>query len=122
MIKPEQRCKRCNGVLRSEESIKRGYGRKCMQIVELYTKEKKKISELDFINIEIKTIKRELKIIKVSGVISTEDPIERIKKEETDKILEPIIHKARMAFQECISELRGVLEKRKLELEKEEVK
>lgn len=37
----EHRCKRCNRILKSEESIKRGYGKTCYNIVQLNNQETK---------------------------------------------------------------------------------
>ncbi|KKL46782.1 hypothetical protein LCGC14_2342130 [marine sediment metagenome] len=37
----EYRCKKCNRILRNEESIKRGYGAKCYRIITLQNQETK---------------------------------------------------------------------------------
>lgn len=46
-----------------------------------------------------------------------DNPIERIKHEEQAKILDPLLSEYRKAFQECLSELKEVLEIRKKRIE-----
>lgn len=48
-----------------------------------------------------------------------DNPIERIKKEESEKINDPLLKQYRSAFSECISELKEVLAARKLLIEEE---
>lgn len=47
----------------------------------------------------------------------SDDPIERIKQEEEQKISDPVLRKYRQAFKECISELKEVLKIRKIQVE-----
>lgn len=76
------RCERCNHILRSAESIKRGYGKTCYRIVQLQEANKPEPEvndEIAFLKMEIKTLKRMIRNIQVSG--TTAESIERIKKE-----------------------------------------
>ncbi len=67
--------------------------------------------------------KRQLVALKNNPSMTFKDaPIERINRDEENKIIEPIIKKYRKVFRECIEELRDVLELRKNKLEKEEKK
>jgi len=81
-------CKRCGRALRSQESIKRGYGPKCFKITQLQDKnqdknqDKKITSEIDFLKCEINMIKRQLKQSQHKIFAHESRPIERIKKEE----------------------------------------
>jgi len=98
-------CKRCGRTLRSQESIKRGYGPKCFKITQLQetTQEKKIIideqkithdeqkiiyedqnisSEIDFLKCEINMIKRQLKQTQYKSIAHESRPIERIRREE----------------------------------------
>jgi len=47
----------------------------------------------------------------------SDDPIERIKQEEEQKIIDPALRKYRQAFKECIQELKDVLKSRKEKIE-----
>lgn len=47
----------------------------------------------------------------------SDDPIERIKQEEAEKITDPLLSKYRQAFKECIDELKEVLKARKVEVD-----
>jgi len=98
-------CKRCGRTLRSQESIKRGYGPKCFKITQLQeinkeqeiiideeknTIDEPKIiseeqtisSEIDFLKCEINMIKRQLRQAQYKPIIHESRPIERIKREE----------------------------------------
>ena len=80
------KCKRCGKELRSQESIKRGYGKTCYRIVQLQevkeSEVKPKINqEIAFLKMEIKMLKRMMKQIKTNGV--KVESIERIKPEES---------------------------------------
>lgn len=70
-------------------------------------------SEIDFLKCEINFLKRQFRELKASGSISKLDPIERIKQEEEQKIIDPALRKYRQAFKECIQELKDVLKLRK---------
>ena len=114
-------CLRCGRVLESTQSIEDGYGPTCLKIINLYNNNNK-IEQVDFLSFEINMIKRELQQLRTSPKSKKyhDDPIERIKQDEDDKIIEPIIKKYREAFRECVNELRGVLESRKIEIERKE--
>ena len=115
-------CKRCGRILENTQSIEDGYGPTCLKITKLYNSNNNKIEQVDFLGIEINMIKRELQLLRISPLSKKyhDDPIERIKQDEEDKIIEPIIKKYREAFRECVNELRGVLETRKNEMERKE--
>lgn len=70
-------------------------------------------SEIDFLKCEINFLKRQFRELKASGSILNIDPIERIKQEEEQKIIDPALQKYRQAFKECIQELKDVLKLRK---------
>ena len=113
------RCKRCNRVLTNKESIKLGFGKRCYSLI-LQEKENKQIpsskleNEVQFLKCEINMLKRELKGIKSTNSIAYRDePIERIKQDESNKIVDPVVKQYREAFRECISELKDVLKSRK---------
>lgn len=81
------RCKRCNHVLKSTESIKRGYGRVCYRIVQLQEANKPEVKletnqEIAFLKCEIKTLKMMIRNIQVKGAIN---PIERIKRNRPEQ-------------------------------------
>ena len=113
------RCKRCNRVLTNKESIKLGFGKRCYSLI-LQEKENKQIpsskleNEVQFLKCEINMLKRELKGVKSTNSIAYRDePIERIKQDESNKIVDPVVKQYREAFRECISELKDVLKSRK---------
>ena len=74
-------CKRCGRVLKSEQSIKLGYGATCYRIFKLQEANKPEVNpdmnqEIAFLKMEIKTLKRMIRNIHVKGIA---EPIERIK-------------------------------------------
>ena len=57
------KCKRCGRVLKSPESIKRGYGKTCYRIVQFQETTKSEVKtevnqEIAFLKLEIRTLKR----------------------------------------------------------------
>jgi len=80
------KCKRCGRILKSPESIKRGYDKTCARIVELQKANKSEPeinSEIAFLKCEIKTLKRMFKQIQVNGVRI--DPIERLRQNRPEQ-------------------------------------
>jgi hypothetical protein len=78
------KCKRCGRVLKSPESIERGYGKTCYRIVQFQESTKPEVKteinqEIAFLKLEIKTLKRMFKQIQIKGTI---EPIERIKRDD----------------------------------------
>ena len=112
MIKPEHRCLRCKRPLHSQQSIERGYGKACWKAKEGNGDIEKLKLDMNF----LKTLFRGVKNIK-SGTVYQDDPIERIKKEEENKIIDDYSRGYRDAYTEVISELKVVLEERKKKLE-----
>jgi len=90
------KCKRCNRVLMSKESIERGYGPTCYRIITLrdlnlgrdplvpnLAQLGKYDLDLNFLKCEIKFLKKQLKELKNKGLPYTNvNPIERIKQDE----------------------------------------
>ena len=71
------------------------------------------LGEINFLKCEIKMLKRLYNQIKLNGIKYQEEAaIQRIKREETVKIEDPILREYRNAFEECISELKEVLKER----------
>lgn len=100
----EIRCKLCNRILRSEESIKLGYGKTCYRIMKLnQTKQPEDNSDdIMFLKMEVKMLKRQIGEIKRSG-IKVVDKIERLKM--TDN---PIKNEQKIQFNKCVSELKEI--------------
>lgn len=78
------KCKRCGRALKSIESVKRGYGATCYRIFKLQEKPEPEVkpevnSEIAFLKLEIKTLKRMFRNIQIKGTI---EPIERIKRDD----------------------------------------
>ena len=81
----EVRCKRCNAILKAKKSIELGYGRTCYRIhmLEEANKPEPEINtEIAFLKMEIKTLKRMIRNIQVNG--KTIESIERIKKDVSE--------------------------------------
>lgn len=84
------KCKRCGRELHSKKSIKRGMGIRCARITELEkpseveTIKAKHVYDIHFLKMEVKTLKRQVKALTVTGVKSTE-AIERIKQDIVPK-------------------------------------
>jgi len=90
------KCKRCNRLLTSKESIERGYGSTCYRIITLRESDPgrdpvvqtlaqpgKYDLDLNFLKCEIKFLKKQMKELKQKGITSTEiNAIERIKQDE----------------------------------------
>ncbi len=113
-------CLRCGRKLTNPISKKRGFGRTCFKIQQLEEENKVNkeiLREITFLKCEIKMLKGLYHQIKKNGIIYQEDAIERIKREETVKIQDPLLCKYRNAFKECISELKEVLKERANKIE-----
>ena len=148
------RCKRCNSILTSEESIKRGYGKTCYKIITLqgkntlrlklrklfntirHNKQKEpqiqviqktntpefedlldRIRKVELDNTFLKHQIKHKTVRTTNTGIYHDDSIERIKLEESEKIVDPLLREYRNAFKECVSELQEVLKIRKYEIE-----
>ena len=110
-----EHCLRCGRKLTNLRSKERGFGRTCFKIKQMEKENKineETIREINFLKCEIKMLKNLYHSIKISGIISQENAIERIKREETAKIEDPLLSKYRNAFKECIAELKEVLKER----------
>ena len=84
-------CKRCGRPLYNEVSKKRGYGAKCYKIIQLQKKTPESEnfkSDMDFMKMEIKFLKRQLNEIKNRG-FSNVEAIERLKIETEKPEQEP---------------------------------
>ena len=80
------RCKRCNRILKNKLSIDRGFGETCYRIFKLQ-ETKLEINpeintEIDFLKMEIKMLKRMIKNIQVNNAVI---PIERIKQNRPEQ-------------------------------------
>lgn len=135
------KCQRCGKELKSGESIQRGYGPTCYKIVNFQNKRKLDIKKdlntltLDTINITLLNLTDRLRKVELANaflkardknrtlVISGKhgDPIERIKREEAEKINDPLLKEFRSVFTEVISELKSVLKIRKEKIESREI-
>ena len=114
------RCKRCNRVLTNSLSIERGFVPTCYKIIQLNTP-KPEISndfgtELNFLKMEIKTLKNIVRNINLNGN-NSHTAIERIKLEESNKLTDPDIFEYRQVFAECVKELKEVLKERRIKIE-----
>ena len=100
----ETRCKRCNRVLKNPKSIELGYGKTCYRIVKLQENNKPevKIDDIAFLRMEINTLKRQIREIRISG-IKTVESIERIKIHDN-----PIRNEQEIRFFGCVRELKGI--------------
>lgn len=109
-------CLRCGKKLTNLLSRERGFGRTCFSIKQLEDKNKvneEVLGEINFLKCEIKMLKRLYNQIKLNGIkYPKEAALERIKREETVKIEDPLLREYRNAFEECISELKEVLKER----------
>lgn len=99
-------CKRCGRPLRSQDSIKRGYGPKCFKIIHIEGKiqEEKITNEIDFLKCEINMIKRQLKQSQHATIVHESRPIERIKKNENRPEKNPSMEN----FSTVINELKTI--------------
>jgi hypothetical protein len=108
-------CLRCGRKLTNPISKERGFGRTCFKIkkIEEENNINKEIQrEISFLKCEIKMLKSLYHQIKTNGVIYHDDAIERIKREKIAKVEDPLLNKYRLAFKECITELKEVLKQR----------
>ncbi|MFX1567752.1 MAG: DUF6011 domain-containing protein [Promethearchaeota archaeon] len=113
-------CLRCGRKLTNLISKERGFGRTCFKIKQMEKENKvneEVLREINFLKCEIKMLKGLYHQIKTNGIRYQEDPIERIKREESAKIEDPLLSKYRNAFKECISELKEVLKERANKIE-----
>jgi len=116
-----ENCLRCGRKLTNPTSKERGYGRTCFKIKQFQEKNKvneEVLREINFLKCEIKMLKSLYHQIKNNSIGYQEDPIERIKREESAKIEDPLLSEYRNAFKECISELKEVLKERANNIEK----
>ncbi|GAH35756.1 unnamed protein product [marine sediment metagenome] len=100
----ECKCKRCNRVLKNPKSIELGYGKTCYRIVKLQENNKPevKINDIEFLRMEINTLKRQIREIRING-IKTVESIERIKIDSN-----PIRNEQEIRFYGCVRELKGI--------------
>lgn len=115
-----ENCLRCGRKLTNPTSKERGYGRTCFKIKQFQEKNKvneEVLREINFLKCEIKMLKNLYHNIKNKGTIYHKDAIERIRREETAKIEDPLLSKYRNAFKECIAELKEVLKERANKIE-----
>ncbi|MFW9900495.1 MAG: DUF6011 domain-containing protein, partial [Candidatus Thorarchaeota archaeon] len=113
-------CLRCGRKLTNPISKERGFGRTCFKIKQREKENKHNeeiLREINFLKCEIKMLKNLYHNIKTNGTIYHEDAIERIRREETAKIEDPLLGKYRNAFKECIAELKEVLKERANKIE-----
>ena len=113
-------CLRCGKKLTNPISKERGFGSTCFRIKQLEGKNKfnkELLREINFLKCEIKMLKNLYHNIKTNGNIYHEDTIERIRREETAKVEDPLLSKYRNAFRECIVELKEVLKERANKIE-----
>jgi len=113
-------CLRCGKKLTNPISKERGFGSTCFRIKQLEGKNKfnkELLREINFLKCEIKMLKKLYHQIKTNGTKYQQDAIERIKREESAKIEDPLLSEYRNAFKECISELKEVLKERANNLE-----
>lgn len=54
------KCKWCNRILTSKESIERGYGGKCFRIIQLQKNDMNRDQDIQFLKSEVKFLKRQL--------------------------------------------------------------
>jgi len=94
------KCKRCNRELRSEKSIKLGYGETCYRIVNLKKPVLDIETEISFLRMEIKLLKT---LIKSNNIVGYR-PIERIKITKQD--LGPSREKNKMS--DVIKEMKAL--------------
>jgi len=103
------RCKRCNRVLTNPQSIKDGYGKKCLRMVKLAEVVKKEKSdfqeELDFLRMEIKFLKRQFATLKTSGVKAP--GIERIDRNEKRPEQTPMVVNMVLIIKELKVEIKN---------------
>ena len=104
------RCKRCNRILTSRESIERGYGPTCYRIMQLQEQNsepnpQKYNQDFNFLKCEIKFLKRQLKELKQKGITATEiNSIERIRQDEH----RPERDKFKVEFNVVVKELKMI--------------
>jgi len=139
------KCIRCGKELKSEESIKRGYGPTCYKIISFQNNKKWRLKIRKGINTLKYRKKREITIQNIintpvsnpsidnefldrirkleldysylkartenmtTGKVYVDDAIERIKREETQKIIDPTLQQYRNVFNECVKDLKEAL-------------
>lgn len=92
------------------------------------------VSEINFLKCEINMFKRQLREIKtikttnnIVNITNTQVNhqdiiIERIRREEEAKEIDPVLRQYKKAFREVVSELKEVLKIRKAKIEEDEIK
>jgi hypothetical protein len=110
-------CKRCGRVLKATRSIKLGYGPTCYNKIKNQENHVNLEEEVNFLKIEIKTLKKLLNELRVNQVISTEvSPIKRIRSEvrvqENDDRkcqMREVLLELKSRFQSCDGDIKNML-------------
>ena len=110
-------CKRCGRVLKSDRSIKLGYGPTCYKIVKSHDKPINIQDEIKFLKIEINMLKKIIRELKPNNGISNQAiPIVKVRNKERN--LERDINKGQMkeviqelksCFQNCNGDIKNLL-------------
>ena len=110
-------CKRCGRPLRSEKSIKLGYGPTCYRLSKTQDNPFNIKQEIEFLKIELKTLKkllRELKTVNLSSGQSS--PIIRINREEkrpeqnqSKGQMREVLQELKNCFQDCNGDVKMLL-------------
>jgi hypothetical protein len=110
-------CKRCGRVLKSDRSIKLGYGPTCYKIVKAHDKPINIQDEIKFLKIEINMLKKIIRELKPNKGISNQ-AIPMIKVRNEERNLERDINKGQMkeviqelksCFQNCNGDIKSLL-------------
>ncbi|MFW9873164.1 MAG: DUF6011 domain-containing protein [Candidatus Thorarchaeota archaeon] len=110
-------CKRCGRVLKSIKSIKLGYGPTCYRIIKFHDNRVNIHEEIKFLKIEINTLKKTLRELRINTMTSYQSPpIERMKIQEKtpernidrSKMTE-VIQELKNRFQNCNGDVKSLL-------------
>jgi hypothetical protein len=110
-------CRRCGRVLKSEKSIKLGYGPTCYRIRTNHDNPINIEEEIKFLKLEIKTLKNFMRELKAEKIPSSQtSPIPNIRKDEKnperdankDNLAE-VIQELKRCFQSCNGEVKRLL-------------
>lgn len=112
-------CKRCGRVLKSNKSIKLGYGPTCYRISKIHdnTNNIDILEEIKFLKMEIKMLKKLIRDLKTNSFTCNQSsPILRIRKEQSDlekdrnnNQMSEVIHELKNLFQNCDGDIRSLL-------------
>jgi len=104
----EIRCKRCNRILTSEESIKRGYGPTCYRIMQFQKQESENdlYMEIQFLKYEINFLKRQLRELRTHKALASSNNVIPIKRMKQTPNLN--INEFRSNFINVVNELKGL--------------